>query len=370
MNSLDRLIALANDYGSSPEEVAHAADEVNRALVDASAEEQLAAMDALIPVLRDHPDDRIVGPLATICGAIVERDYACLQLAEVIKRRLPDMLQLAAQFHEVWRQQVEEEGIQHPSEIETNSEEELEAAFEKYYSPAGQLMNIMPEAGAAWEGLQTFWPACVALFSKDPAARKYMRQYRALAETIGEEHEGGYWLSKLLQVREYEPLLVLDPGTSTGFTGTMSGIADNFQLHMFLMDIWKPKAGWLSKMFASPGLSPQVAQLIRGEGPQQLSEEVHGRWNLLTWQALDRDGKLVNSGTEHSNHWIWHEGSPADIPTFEELRVVILAPASYPRSWNACRLFPKLNAEMTIDKWLDKDEVNEWLQKLGNANST
>ena len=49
-----------------------------------------------------------------------------------------------------------------------------------------------------------------------------------------------------------------------------------------------------------------------------------------------------------SAYWIWNEGVPADIPTFEGTRVVLLGPPPYERSWNSVRRFPDLAVDLHL----------------------
>jgi len=362
MLQLESLIDLANDYSSSHEDVAELADVVNHELLKCDSDQQEQALAQLADIVCELPDERKVGPLAVICGAVVERGYDPAPLAKAVETRLPDLLQRSAMFHDAWKTEVEQQGLVHPSEMDSEDDEELEAAYEKYYGVAGQMMNLMPEAGAAWEGLQTFWPACIALFSMAPEARRRSRQYRPLALRIASEHEAGHWLSTILVVPDKEPLLVIEPESSTGFIGSMSGIADNFQLHMFLMDLWQPQ-GFLRRLFSTT-FPAELAEMIRGKGPQQLDTAVTGRWNLYDGHALNEYGKLPAADFGTSEHWIWNEGIPDDIPMINGNRVVLIGPPAYPRSWNACRLFPKLTGDVAIDRWLTKNEVEQHLTIL------
>lgn len=355
---LDQLLQSLNDYSTTPEDLAAKADALNGQLVHASGEEQQQTLKVLAEVIEHHPDVQKIGPPAVVCGAIVERGFDSQPLADVVLKRLPEMLQAAAQFYEAWQSEVENQNLPHPSEAD--SEDDEEELYEKYYGIAGQMMNVMPEAGHNWEGLQTFWPACIALFSKNSEARRQARAFKPLADRIATEHEAGHWLSILLDVLHEEPLLVLEPATRSGFRGTMSGIADNFQLQMFLMELLQPQ-GFFAKML-SPSFPDALSQLIRGHGPQQLDAPVHGRWNMYAYTAFET-GQLPD-GMDGTEHWIWNEGSPRDIPVFEGYRVVLLGPQTYPRSWNACRLFPKLDADIAIEQLFAKSEVQDWLQRL------
>ena len=55
---------------------------------------------------------------------------------------------------------------------------------------------------------------------------------------------------------------------------------------------------------------------------------------------------------------------PADIPLFENQRVVLLGPAPYERSWQSQRVFDKLPAELEVEQVLSEQEVETWLARM------
>ena len=108
-----------------------------------------------------------------------------------------------------------------------------------------------------------------------------------------------------------------------------------------------------------------AAEIARGNGPQQVSEMVTSVWNLYTWQALG-PGLTLPDGSDYDTgrHWKWYEGVPLDIVVFEGRRVILLGPPSYPRSWQAQRLFDKLPAALDIERALTKAECGNWLEQM------
>ena len=80
--------------------------------------------------------------------------------------------------------------------------------------------------------------------------------------------------------------VAIEPSTGTGITGTFSGISDNFQLHVLLMDTF-PRHWWHGRR-----VSRSAAAIARGEGPQQGGEIVTASWNLHTLHALRPDATL------------------------------------------------------------------------------
>jgi hypothetical protein len=164
----------------------------------------------------------------------------------------------------------------------------------------------------------------------------------------------------MLGVLEDEPVVVIEPETKLAILGGISGVVDNFQLNVLLMDGF-PKSG----LFARRRVPQRVAAIARGEGPQQSSDTVTGVWNLYTWEAIESGGTLPDPGdTGSSKFWIWNEGTPADIPVFDGRRAILLGPASYPRSWQSQRMFSKLQAKLEIERKLTEDETDDWLRRM------
>jgi hypothetical protein len=271
-------------------------------------------------------------------------------MAAEITSRLADLLSQAGKFKEAWDSYLPE-GYADREERDEQIEEQARSTAEA----------VLPSEAEAWMALQQFYLPGVAVFSRNVAARAAAGHLLQPALELCFVHEAGDWLSKVLQVLHNEPLLVIEPATGTGIVGKMSGIAENFQLNVLLMDLM-PR-GW----FSGRRVSKSAADVAWGRGPQMTEETLAGTWNLYTWSALSATKTLPPAGdTTASAHWIWNEGVPADIPRFAEHRVVLLGPPSYSRSWNSQRAFAGMTA--TIEhRPLSKSEVAEWLEKIAAA---
>jgi hypothetical protein len=137
-----------------------------------------------------------------------------------------------------------------------------------------------------------------------------------------------------------EPFLVIEPSTRIGLTTHISGIADNFQLQMVLMDVF-PGA-------PNRRIAPAHADCAWGRGPQQLQGHVTGAWSMF----------------DASSQKIWGEGTPSDIPRAHSFRVVVLAAPEYSHSWSANRMFPDLKVHLDNTTILHKAEVERWMDFL------
>jgi hypothetical protein len=227
---------------------------------------------------------------------------------------------------------------------------------------AGGAREVLEAATAgdstARAELARSWAEIVALCCVDPEARAALRDLRDPVAALGEEGiEGADWIALVLGVLHEEPFVAIDVAARTGITGRMSGIVDNFQLHTLLMDA-----------FPETQVSEAAVRVARGEGEQQIAENVTGAWNLWIAAALSDRGELPPKEAiqEFMDLLIWNEGTPADIPPLDGHRVILLGEPSYERFWDASRAFPHLPA--TLDaRPLSEDEVTKWLARCSHA---
>ena len=286
--------------------------------------------------------------LALVCGALVERGCDSSAIAKPLTERLTSLLESSAELASVCADQIPE------------SEDEDQDPIQRFEKTREQLIPTMTQQNAAWKALEHFWRPAIAVFSRSPESRASARHLREFAAKISDYHEAGHWLQLMLAVLDDEPIVAIEPKTALGILGRISGVVDNFQLNVLLMDAF-PKSGF----FARRRVPQAVADVARGNGPQQSHHTVTSIWNLYTWEAIETGMALPDpSDYALSDHWIWNEGTPDDIPALDGRRVVLLGPASYPRSWQSQRMFDKLPARLEIERTLTKDEVNDWLQRM------
>ena len=269
-------------------------------------------------------------------GALIENGFSPEPLLEAFAPRLPRWLKganalLDAVIH------AEGDG------------QNVDAVVEK-------ITAQMPDEARNWEQLQAFYLPLMAALSASPDEREKLRPLRELAAPLSERHEGAFFLDAMLGVLHKEPILVLEPARKRGFIGTFSGIADNAQLHALLMAHYPDAA----KTF------PQAAlPMFDGSGEQTSEINVESNWNLYSYRALDREGHIKEDLAD-SQHWLWNEDSPMEIPKFENYRVIVLGPSSYTRGWPAQRLFAPLRASVDVDRELDAGAVAAWIERLGS----
>lgn len=341
------LIETARDPLSSDEDVHRAVQSFFEVIRRGSIEQAEQAMAALGECFSIENSAR-AALLALVCGVLVENGCSPAAIANPLTQRLHVLLNQAAVLCAACEEQLP---------AETDEEHNPEELFE---TVRDRLSGKLPEEYAAWEALSTFWRPGVAVYSVSAEARAGAHSLRDPANRIAEHHEAGHWLGMLLSVLEDEPILVIEPASSQGILGRISGVVDNFQLNVLLMDAFPP---------ASSRRVPQrVAEVARGEGPQQTEDIVTGAWNLYNWQAIQSDFTLPEpKNFDERETWIWNEGAPEDIAVFEGRRAILLGPPSYERNWRCQRMFDKLGGELVCERTLDRDEVRQWLQRMIEA---
>ncbi|WP_165073733.1 hypothetical protein [Paludisphaera rhizosphaerae] len=230
-----------------------------------------------------------------------------------------------------------------------------------------QVAQRMPAETGSFQMLEPFSLAAVAMLGRSPDARRASRSRTALRQTLNDlggqyGYAGLLWM--MMQVLDDEPLLVLHPGEGKGYRVQISGLGDNFQLHTLLADalVGEPSQGWLPGRHPTPAEAAAARDAEVGED----SPPAKGSFNLWTWRGIRRDGKLDKS-KDQSDHWIWNEGVPADIPRFQGVRIVLLSPPPYDRGWSAGRKFPFMPGELTLVGRLMDDQVRDLLRRFAEA---
>ncbi|MFF5827343.1 hypothetical protein ACFY8H_04550 [Streptomyces bacillaris] len=167
-----------------------------------------------------------------------------------------------------------------------------------------------------------------------------LRLLTAVAQASGQELR---CLSYALQVLDDEPLVVLHRPSATGYLLRLSGIGDNFQLHTLLAD-----ALIGGGHVAGRAPSPQEVAVCR-ETPGQV--ETAGSFELVAPDG----GRL------------WNEGTPADIPVVDGVRLLVLDEPSYARSWPAGRFFPGMRGDLILERALEPEETERWFARVSPA---
>ena len=319
-----------------------------------SREAHQVQFDSLLGVVDESP----TGPacfLSVVCGALLEQGALPGRMGSIVHRLLGELLPPAAYLIRECQKRAQ---AATPLSKPLTEEEQEEQSAQRQAQLFEELSAANPLAREAWDNLGAFWPACVAIYSRDVAARVQAREFLPLINVLADRHEGGHWLQKLLPVLDNEPLVVIDPARGVGIAVRMSGVTDNFQLHTLLMSLM-PRRWYERRRVSNAALA-----VAMGLGPQQSGEVISGCWNLYQVGALGPAGRIASTQRQSPQHWIWGEGTPTDISVIDGHRVVLLGPPSYVRTWPSVRLFSSLKAGLHDVQVLDKARVRGWLQKI------
>lgn len=322
-----------------------------------SREAHQTQFDSLLGVVDEAP----TGPacfLSVVCGALLEQGAVPGRMGSIVQRLLGELLPPAAYLI---RECQKREQATPPSAHSLTDKDQEEQTAQRQAQLFEELSAANPLAREAWDNLGAFWPACVAIYSRDVKARVKAREFLPLVNTLADRHEGGHWLSKLLPVLDNEPLVVIDPAREVGVAVRMSGVANNFQLHTLLLSLMPRR--WYERW----RVSNTAVAVAMGLGPQQSEEVITGCWNMYRASALRPEGRLASDPLQSPQHWIWGEGTPNDISVIDGHRVVLLGPPSDVRNWPSVRLFRSLQARLHDVQVLDKAGVRGWLQKILEA---
>ncbi len=85
-----------------------------------------------------------------------------------------------------------------------------------------------------------------------------------------------------------------------------------------------------------------------------------GVFNMANWEAIMPNGQV----SENADHWIWGEGTPADIHSFDGRRIVLLTPPPYVRTWTVGCKFSHMPGILEVIEILPENEVRSWLERL------
>lgn len=370
-SAIDELIRRASDPAGSGDALREAIEPAFATLKPndrAGAESFLRRLADEVVDAPTRPD--MAGMIAMLCGALVERGLPPMIALGSILNRLehqvaPDAIEFVAACQQAAEDAEPPAPSSKPDSSEPNgAEQKPPDPIEKY---GEQIANLMPTAAEAFRALEPFSLAAIAMLSRSMEARRASWQRtslrRSLAELGGQYgHAGMLWM--MLQVLDDEPVVVIHPEQAKGYQVRISGLAENFQLHTLLADalIGRFSSQWLRGK--RPG---RVEVAAARNGPiQENGPHATGSFNLWSWRGLKRDGTLRDA-MGGSAHWIWNEGVPNDIPSFEGTRLVLLGPPPYPRYWNAIRRFPDMPGDLRVEKVMTHAEVSDILRRIAAA---
>jgi hypothetical protein len=352
--SLQQLMATLEQPQATEAQLQTAANNFYNSLDIASTEEIQSAVATLATAL-DFDNLTHAGQAAMVIGALIHQGFDPTPASEPLIARLDYLLTMCGRMVAAVELELDKTA--------GSIDREEENLFERTLCQLAPTRQIEMEA---WQALaEFFYLPGVELFCSNAQARRAGVYLRDTTKQIAHYHSGAYWLDRVLSVLFEEPILVIEPNTQLGFEGKMSGVADNFQLHTLLMDIFPHKQPWNIRR----RVARQAVEIAQGKGAQSGDTAIVGTWNLYNWYAVGADLKLPDlSDRSSSQYWIWGEGCPEEIAVFSGFRVILLGAPSYSRSFGSQRAFASLPAQITCDRFLNRAEVAAWLAMMAASN--
>ena len=329
-----------------------AASQLLSTALESDVSERQAALEQLAGVFANSSGTRATC-LAVICGALVEHGCPADSLASPLFLRIGELLPQVIELYDRCTAQLHN----------ATSESDHDDSETQFLTVLEQHRGTFPALYAAWHDLDRFAPAIIAVLSTSPQWRNMAHCFQQPLKHIMDRHQAARWLVRLLAVVEGR-LLLIEPATLTGWQARMSGIADNYQLQTLLLVALHDNT---SSVPVPP--SAIAVDVARGIGPQQSPDEVSGRWDFFSWQAVQPALQLPPH--EHPlahKYKILDAGLPAEIPSFAGQHVLLLGPRTQCPRWVSQRPFGHLKADLHYECALSPASCREWLQRMHQQN--
>ncbi len=308
-------------------------DRIRSEFVDAPVEELHDAAVILADVLSSVPAG-LDGLVGVVIGGCVEYGADPASCAEPVLFRAQLAVEQAVEFCRQWP--LAERG-DFPEPIGDEPPSLL-------YRALGDLETASTRAAVLGYWSIPMWtPAVAAVLGRKDIRKAVLPkpEFLAAAREVLDTSGVGQFLVRALSVLDDEDLVVVHRASGEGFEFTMSGIADNLQLHTLL-----------AERLVTPGHlpgeppSPEAVAACLGESPGAPREyEVKETFNLV-----------AAGGT-----WTWRESAPMDIPVVDGARLLVLDPPPHEQTRPAARAFAGMAAELRLERRISEDGVKHWM---------
>lgn len=346
----DELIEVMSSPLSSNEEVNGHLQECFKLLSNADEQSTNFFMKRIFALSGLQNLDR-ASLATTICGYLVETGFSSSAIISDMINLYDNLLNKSRIFYEMLYAE-----IRSIDELDENREAKINKIFSDLVSDKDV---ISAETYNAIVSLEKFYASAISLFSinKDNllAAKKKLADKIAF---VGAYNQGCFWINKLFSVLFDEPIVVVDIDKKIGFEGKINGIVDNYQLQHLLMSLPLLNDGVAA-------ISDEDLLVVNGQGEQVTERTIESKWNMYNFELCEQPNwknKINGSqSVDLRSTWIWEEAVPADIPVYNDRRVVLLGKPSYSRTSTVQRTFKNLKANIEIEKELSPEEVAQWL---------
>lgn len=348
---------LAAQAPVDPESLAAASSAVISSLEHVGLDAIRAEVPSLLRLV-DADDPYVAARTALVLGAFVEADLPPLEVCGHVLRRYRQEAELGRDYYALLRK--ENERLDTTGERSRLAEGQTlrggDYAVEHRFAQAAA--ERLPRAAAAYFASDTLWLPVIACLTRDTTLRAEARADAELRDVVREYRaDHARWLHALLAGVSDEEWVVLHIPSRHGFVVRVRELVDNFAIQPLLADA----------LSAALGLEPPPAEVLaclRGEGEQLLDETVEGLFETYTHKAIAPTGALVEQLSEHH---VWNEGLPEDIPRVGEHTVVVLGDRLIPRSWQAQRAFGPLGSHIELVRTMSPVEYEAWIARCSSG---
>ncbi|KRC35451.1 hypothetical protein ASE27_09475 [Oerskovia sp. Root918] len=316
--------------------------------VNATREDLDAAVVLLAPVLTEARGS-LGGTLAQYIGSLVGMDGDATPVLDTLVERACtalDSTHLFVSLHEELVGPV-------PDRDDCGDRE-----YEAFVSAAAHHISDPGRVAGGWMNATSWVQPVLVLLQRADVRRSLPQKERLTAAAIAAHDllpDLAPWMLGLLRILDDDTVIVLHRETGVGFRATITGVADNFQLHTLLAAqvlplLPAPRQGLFRRR--DTGRLPDVptsAMVAAADGSGEYAPEggIVGQFNLV----------------DAAGDWIWNEGRPDDIPLVDGVRVVVLDPPPYQRGWDSGRAYPLLRARVEVAP-LPTAEATAWLSRV------
>ncbi len=232
----------------------------------------------------------------------------------------------------------------------------------------GALFDADPDAARAAAGLRYLLLATMTVICRKSAYRQALRANPAIGEaveTLRDSYREADFVALVLGYTDEMELLVLAPDAQKGFRVTLEAVASC--AHLFTLLQGELIAGG---HLAGEPIDPEVIAVARGETPPTQALIDHARFNFSPWYSLTPAESLAESALDGLIA-MGVEASPADIPRFEGVPVVLVGPPVLAsRSWDSnffANVHDALRSRAEIVEVLPREQVFAWLDRIRAA---
>ena len=250
--------------------------------------------------------------------------------------------------------------------VKQSKDRHVDTAIE---SVGAAVAKKMPLEADAWNALPSRCLTAVACLARSKKLRARTRKDVALQEAAWPLSDAVSEVGHLLQalrILDDETLLVLAPDARRGWRVKIDAMPSNAELYILLADalVGDPKKGRLAGKRPDPRA---VAAIREGAHPPKAASSVVVPFHLVAWTAVEADGSLPPANADETDHFVWMEGIPADIPLSNKTRVVLLQAPPYARPVPVAPSFESLRPELRIVAELSPVEVERAMSNLAKA---